>query len=77
MDTYADYRYFERELRSIRQNLRRREFEFQQQLPPKAVSRKSVPEPETTGLGSEIEKVLYQCELCEELFVDGDLVSIL
>lgn len=77
MDIYADRRYIEREIRNIRYNLRREELEFERSLPPRITSRKSAPEPdsESESFGDEVDKILYQCELCEELFVDTDLLE--
>jgi len=73
LDIYSDYRVFERELINSRSSLRKKN---QEQFRPAVVSRKSVPPPpETILFDEEIEEIFYQCELCEELFHDHDLLE--
>ena len=70
LDIFADYRHFERELIQCRSSLLRRKQDHEQgNTKSQVMSRKSsAPDLETSLFDDENEEVLYQCELCEELF---------
>jgi hypothetical protein len=74
LDIYADYRYFECELRSVRSNLRKKELELRRFDLPRVVCRKSAPDPVMLDEDT-IEAVFYQCQICDDLFKDNDLLE--
>ena len=74
LDVFADYRYFERELLSVRSSLRKKELELRRFDIPRVVCRKSAPDPILLDEDC-IEAVLYQCEICDDLFKDNDLLE--
>jgi hypothetical protein len=69
LDIFADYRYFERELGKCRSSLLHKKDHEQVSTKCQVMSRKSsAPDLETMLFDDENEEVLYQCELCEQLF---------
>ena len=70
LDIFADYRHFERDLLQCRSSLLRHKQDHQLvSTKCQVMSRKSsAPDLQTELFDDENEEVLYQCELCEELF---------